>query len=89
MTDGVYKTIESTVGSPDSPNDVVLTMMRRELQNVRSFEHLSGSVLERIKTVNENIYMQNARKDTRSPLAVACRKRDDMTLIVHKLTNNR
>ena len=89
MTDGVYKSIESTFADPQSvdSNKVVFHMIQRELGNVHRFEDLSSNVLERIASVNKDAYMTNARKDVRSQLAVACRKRDDMTLIVHKLSS--
>ncbi len=86
MTDGVYKTIESACGTSESLNDMVLEMIQRQLSDgMTDLGHLSESVLKKIKEENEKTFMENAKEDIKSPLAVACRKRDDMTLIVHKL----
>ena len=87
MTDGVYKTIESTMEEEQADfKETFLTIFKAEFGKVHRFEDLSQHILDRIAFFSKGIYVANAQVDVRSPLAVACRKRDDMTLIVHKLT---
>ena len=49
-----------------------------------NIDSLTDNVLLRLMMNHEDCYYKNARSDPRSPLATACRKRDDMTLIVYK-----
>lgn len=87
MTDGVYKSIESEFehqGSIES-NKVLASTLETSLDRRHGeVERLSDSVLERICKLHRDTYEHSARKDPRSPMAVACRKRDDMTLLVYK-----
>ena len=90
MTDGVYKSIEATFeqqASIDS-NKVLMSMVNHEQYQLvaqnRQFGILTDRVLERIRANHEDAYKRNATVDVRSKVAVACRKRDDMTLLVHQ-----
>ena len=87
MTDGVYKSIESMFMEQEAieSNKVLVNMMERSLGLVHgNFNRVSDSLLERICHIHKEAYMKSAQSDPRSPLAVGCRKRDDMTLIVYK-----
>ena len=88
MTDGIYKSIEAPfqqAASIDS-NKVLLSMVNRERTRVRSFEVISDRVIDRIRTVHEDTYKKHASEDVRSPVAVSCRKRDDMTLLTYEFS---
>lgn len=91
MTDGVYKSIESNFDEHHSinANKVLVNMLERSLRTIHGqFEHLSSNLLDRIATINQDCFIKSAREDgVRSPRAVACRKRDDMTLVVYKFPN--
>ena len=90
MTDGVYKSAESTLEPQQDvdSNKVIVHIMERQLAlNDECF--VAGNVLKRISTIHSDCYETNARKDPRSPLAVSCRKRDDMTLVVYKFPDSR
>lgn len=87
MTDGVYKSIESAFEHQEAieSNKVLANMVDTSLARRQGeFARVSDSVLERICKIHRDTYKDSARKDPRSPKAVACRKRDDMTLLVYK-----
>lgn len=87
MTDGVYKSLESTFDQQQSidPNKVVLAMLEQSLRvHKGDFMCLADNVLGRLCKIHSDCYEKHARQDLRSPLAVSCRKRDDMTLLVYK-----
>jgi TAK1-binding protein 1 len=90
MTDGVYKSIESTFAEKagiDS-NKVLMSMMNHEKDQLatrkRKFEILADRVLGRTRANHEDAYKRAAAQDVRSPIAIECRKRDDMTLLIHQ-----
>ena len=90
MTDGVYKSIEATFEQQahiDS-SKVLMTMVNREREILQSqkrkFDVLADRVVGRIRAIHEDAYKNHAARDVRSPVAVACRKRDDMTLLIHQ-----
>ena len=90
MTDGVYKSIDSTFEQKagiDS-NKVLMNMVNHEREQLmsqkRQFEVLSDRVVGRTRANHEDAYKRHAATDVRSPVAVACRKRDDMTLLIHQ-----
>ena len=86
MTDGVYKSIESLSHPPDHPQRAILsllyTIQQIESTSQDNLGNVTAIVLDQIKNIHEQIYMTAAQVDPRSPLAVQCRKRDDMTLVV-------
>lgn len=87
MTDGVYKSIESTFDDKESidSNKVLLGMLIHSLEQRQGrFEHIADSILARVLKIHRDCYYRHARRDPRAPLAVSCRKRDDMTLLVYK-----
>ena len=86
MSDGVYKSIESTFENPSSieSNKVLTAMIVNAISKGHLMDSLAENVLLRLMQNHEVCYYKNASKDQRSPLATACRKRDDMTMIVYK-----
>ena len=90
MTDGVYKSIESPFEQKAKidANKVLMTMVNHEREQLvrhkRRFNVLADRVLSRIRAIHEDAYKKHATEDVRSPVAVDCRKRDDMTLLIHQ-----
>ena len=86
MSDGVYKSIESTFSDQNliNSNKVLTNMLIRGLQTGVPIDAMGDYLLFRIMQIHEDCYSKNASVDPRSPLATACRKRDDMTLILYK-----
>lgn len=86
MSDGVYKSIESTFADQNviESNKVLTHMITRAASQEQTVDSIAVDVLLRLMQIHEDCYNKNASRDPRSPLATACRKRDDMTLIVHK-----
>jgi hypothetical protein len=92
MTDGVYKSIESAFDHKESidSNKVLTSTLQTSLaRHPGEFEHLSDRILERICRIHRDTYEKSAKEDPRSPRAVACRKRDDMTLVMYKFPEYR
>ena len=90
MTDGIYNSIESIFiekAHIDS-NKVLMGMVNHEQERLssqkRQFRILADRVVDRIRAIHEDAHKTHASKDVRSPVAVACRKRDDVTLLVHQ-----
>ncbi len=92
MTDGVYKSIESTFETKQSidANKVLTGMLERQINNHEGkFDTRSADgVLARVAKIHRDCYTSNSRKNSQSDLAVACRKRDDMTLLVYKFPDS-
>ena len=85
MSDGVYKSIEGGFVNQHSiePNKVLVGVINQVLKN-QHFSNLADGVVDRIAKIHMDTYQRAASKDVRSPVAVACRKRDDMTLLIYK-----
>lgn len=88
MTDGVYKSIEGMFENQDSieANKVLVSTIDREMSKSSNFTPVADRVVGRISQIHHDTYQRRARVDARSPIAVACRKRDDMTLLIYKFT---
>ena len=83
MTDGVYKTIESLTDPPTTdPNPKLLQLIKEAENKQLPLKDIATVVLDRIRLSHEEVYYNNGVDDPRSTLAVQCRKRDDMTLLV-------
>ena len=87
MTDGVYRSIEA--GFPDSrvidANKVLVSMIDHVVRSGnKRIRTVSDKVLGRIAQIHQDTYQRSAAVDVRSPVAVSCRKRDDMTLVFYK-----
>ena len=86
MSDGVYKSIEGGFQNQQSiePNKVLVATINRVLSKQPNCTNLADLVVDRIARIHEDTYRRAANEDVRSPVAVACRKRDDMTLLIYK-----
>lgn len=86
MTDGVYKSIEGMFENQDSieANKVLVSTIERERSHSSNFATVAERVVNRIAQIHHDTYQRKAREDVRSPIAVACRKRDDMTLLLYE-----
>ena len=85
MTDGVYKSIEGMFENQVSieANKVLVSTVERESSESSNFTTVAERVVNRIAQTHHDTYQRKAREDVRSPLAVACEKRDDMTLLLY------
>ena len=84
MSDGVYKGIESLKYplDADKARGTFCLMLKAAVKNhPRDFQKVAGDILEKITAAHEHTYYES---NPPSPLAVQCRKRDDMTLVVYQ-----
>ena len=87
MSVGVYKSIEAaevegaqTIGA----NLVLANMVHGCAQTPGvEFSSIAQTTLDQVAHLHEEAFQRSAKEDVRSPKAVACRKRDDMTLVVY------
>ena len=86
MSDGVYKSMEDTFQESRSidANKVLIGVMQNILKVNPKLETVADRMLERVAKIHKDTYQKAAQEDVRSPRAVTCRKRDDMTLLVYK-----
>ena len=86
MTDGVYKTLENMQPSESLPYDPMQDLVKRiqAAETNSSFDLVAEVTLTRMQQDHCRMYNEHVQNDPMSPLAIQCRKRDDMTLIVHK-----
>lgn len=86
MSDGVYKSMEDTFEESRSidANKVLIGVMQNILKVNPKLETVADRILERLAKIHKDTYQKAAQEDVRSPRAVTCRKRDDMTLLVYK-----
>ena len=87
MSDGVYKTIEAIAGDTakggTDGNRVIVTIIEQQVA-IHGWDNVAAHALKRIRQVQHDLYQRSARENERSPIAVANRKRDDMTLAIYK-----
>ena len=93
MTDGVYKSLESMQDPANSKTydpiqELIVKIQEAEKESPKSFQEISKVVLSKIEENHHKTYQENAQTDVKSPLAIQCRKRDDMTLIVYRFRHN-
>ena len=93
MTDGVYKSLESmqdpaNLKTYDPMHDLIVKIQEAEKESPKSFQEISKVILSMIEENHHKTYQENAPTDVKSPLAIQCRKRDDMTLIVYRFRHN-
>ena len=87
ISNGVYKSIEAaevegaqTIGA----NLVLANMVHRCAQTPGvEFSSIAQTTLDQVAHLHEEAFQRSAKDDVRSPKAMACRKRDDMTLVVY------
>ena len=85
MSDGVYKGIEAqfdNVASIES-NKIVAAMVEHCMKNCDVFSKTAQDTLDRLVRVHRDKFFKSAHG---SPRALACCKRDDMTLLVYRFT---
>ena len=86
MSDGVYKSIEAAVDEAQTigANQVLANMVHTSAQTPGvEFSSIAQSTLDQVAHLHEGAFQRSAHQDIRSPKATACRKRDDMTLVVY------
>ena len=85
MSDGVYKSIEAAVDEAKTigANQVLANMVHTYAQTPGvGFSSIAQSTLAQVAHLHEEAFQRSAQQDARSPKAIACRKRDDMTLVL-------
>ena len=85
MSDGVYKTLEAMDGGDTkrSGNDIIVDMIEKHVAE-KGWKDVSIKILQSIREDQYTLYQITASEDVRSPIAIANRKRDDMTLVIYK-----
>ena len=86
MSDGVYKSIEGGLPNQRSidPNQVLAGIISHRFKRQPNFSNLAAVVVDCMAKIHMDTYQRAATKDVRSPLAMACKTRDDMTLLIFK-----
>ena len=85
MSDGVYKSIEAALDEAQTigANQVLANMVHTYAQTPgMEFSSIAQSTLAQVAHLHEEAFQRSAQQDARSPKAIACRKRDDMTLVL-------
>ena len=83
MTDGVYKTLEAVAGQDGgNGNDLIADMIDKHINEHGFGKNMSKHILDNIRQTQYDLYQTSAHEDHRSDVAVANRKRDDMTLVI-------
>ena len=85
MSDGVYKTLETIDGGDTkrSGNEILVEMIEQHVTKER-WNEVAINILQEIRETQYNLYQISADEDAHSPMAIANRKRDDMTLMIYK-----
>ena len=78
MSNGVCKTLESIGG------DMLVNIIEKYIAENGWNDAVAINVLQEIRQTHYKLYQKSASEDVRSPVAVANRKRDDMTLVIYK-----
>ena len=86
MSDGVYKTLEAIDGgdSKKSGNKLLVEMIDEHVTRKGWNDGIAINVLKEIRQNQHGLFQILASEDVRSPMAIANRKRDDMTLVIYK-----
>ena len=86
MSDGVYKTLEAMDGgdSKKSGNEPLVEMIDKHVTKKGWNDGVAIKILKEIRQSQHDLYQILASEDVRSPMAIANRKRDDMTLVIYK-----
>ena len=86
MSDGVYKTLEAIDGgdSKKSGNELLVEMIHKYVTKKGWNDKIAINILQEICQRQHDLFQKMASKDVRSPMAIANRKRDDMTLVIYK-----
>ena len=81
MSDGVYKTLEAVAGG--NGNHHIADMVDKHVTK-HGVENAAYIILEEIHQKQHDLYQISASDDPNSDVAVANRKRDDMTLMIYQ-----
>ena len=86
MSDGVYKALEAIDGgdSKKSGNDLIVEMIDKHITRKGWNDRIAINVLLEIRQNQHDLFQILAGEDIRSPMAIANKKRDDMTLVIYK-----
>ena len=86
MSDGVYKTLEAMDGGDTNKtgNELIVGIIEEYIAKNGWNNRVAIRVLQEIRQRQHDLYQICASEDVRSPMAVANRKRDDMTLVIYK-----
>ena len=86
MSDGVYKTLEAIDGgdSKKSGNELIVEMINTYITEKGWYDRIAIDILEEIRQNQWELYYVLASQDVCAPMAIANRKRDDMTLVIYK-----
>ena len=85
MSDGVYKTLEAIDGDDlkKSGNDLIVEMINKYMSLGK--DGIAINILNEIRQNQHDLFQILASEDVHSPMAIANRKRDDITLMIYKL----
>ena len=78
MSSGVYRTLE-LIG-----DDMIVDIIEKYIAENGWNEAVAINILQEIRQTQYKLYHKSAGEDIHSPVAVANRKRDDMTLVIYK-----
>ncbi len=89
----MYKTLESMQqqGVATSLYDPMHDLVKRiqVAEKVALFESVAKDTLTQLQHDHYKVYSEHVVSDPQSSLAIQCRKRDDMTLIVYKFQHSK
>ena len=87
MSDGVYKTLEAVAGQDGgNGNDQIANMIDKHITK-HGIDNAARDILGNIRQTQYDLYQISASKDPHSDVAVANRKRNDMTLVIYQFRN--
>ena len=86
MSGGVYKTLEALDGgdSKKSGNDLIVEVIDKHVTRKGWNDGIAINVLKEIRQIQHDLFQILASEDVCSPMTIANRKRDDMTLVIYK-----
>ena len=86
MSSGVYKTLEALDGSETVKNggDMIVNIIEKHITENGWNDKVAINILQEIRQTQYKLYHMSATKDIHSPVAIANRKGDDMTLVIFK-----
>ena len=86
MSDGVYKTLGAIDGGDSKKfrNTLLVEMIDKHVTEKGWNDGMAINTLTEIRQNQHDLYQILASEDVSSPMAIANRKRDDMTLVIYK-----
>ena len=88
MTDGVYKAEEAVKDSKDTIADTIWKVIKDKPTDLDNSDDskLAETIVKDLSTQLEQTFKENVKDPQKLPLPAALCKRDDMTLVVLKVT---